>query len=938
MVEIVYKILRVAPELGDVEPQAAPETVESENSTRADSSQPSSNFAGAAPSTAQSIGAVEHSTNGALGKLHGVPNPPPNYQPREDDLAQAKAALLEGQTRTLGITASTARIGVHGMGGLGKTVLTAALVQEEAIRQAFPDGIYWITLGQEPATLSLQSTLYTQLAGTTRVIESVHDGHSALREALSDKRCLLVIDDAWDLATLRAFDAAGPQGATLVTTRDASLLTAIGAMAQPLEKLPLAGSRSLLAAWAKLELEQLPDAANKVAELCDGLPLALSVAGAMAVDKVPWDALVNALEQGKVAFLNHPYGSVFPSLTASVDRLAAGDCERYLELAVFDEDVAAPVSVVCSLWRHTGGLESFEADALLAALAGKSLLSLKSESLGDETGEVNPHAGQPPPRAASILFHALQHDYLRFRANKLPELHGALLEALAANSTASPGQHDWASLAVAEPYLWDHAVEHLGGAGRPADVERLLTSPNWVERKFQARGVVPLLNDFHTVQAGSNAYLIQRALQMSAHVISHSPNQLANQMFGRLGVSGSAALDEFTEALYELTPRPRLRGLRAAHSRPGGAELRTLSGHTGSVTGTAILSDGRRALSWSSDHSLKLWDLEAGQLIHDLQGHQDSVQGAMLLPDGHHALSWSPDQTLKLWKLEGGELLRDLQGHQDTVLGAVLLDDGRSALSWSSDQTLRLWDLEAGQLRHDLQGHQKPVSGAALLDNGRHALSWSDDGALKLWDLDAGQLLLDLQGHLDSVNGAVLLDGGRRALSWSSDETIKLWDLEAGRPLLDLQGHTGNVRGILLLDDERRALSWSGDETLKLWDLDTGQPLRTLQGHQGTVRGALLLDDGRRALSWSYDNTIKLWDLETGLLLSDCQGHQDSARSSLLLDDGRRALSWSAENTLRLWNLDAGQLLHEFQGHQESVEGALLLDEGRRALSWSDDQ
>ena len=455
LVEIVYKILRVAPELGDVEPQAAPETVESENSTRADSSQPSSNFAGAAPSTAQSIGAVEHSTNGALGKLHGVPNPPPNYQPREDDLAQAKAALLEGQTRTLGITASTARIGVHGMGGLGKTVLTAALVQEEAIRQAFPDGIYWITLGQEPATLSLQSTLYTQLAGTTRVIESVHDGHSALREALSDKRCLLVIDDAWDLATLRAFDAAGPQGATLVTTRDASLLTAIGAMAQPLEKLPLAGSRSLLAAWAKLELEQLPDAANKVAELCDGLPLALSVVGAMAVDKVPWDALVNALEQGKVAFLNHPYGSVFPSLTASVDRLAAGDCERYLELAVFDEDVAAPVSVVCSLWRHTGGLESFEADALLAALAGKSLLSLKSESLGDETGEVNPHAGQPPPRAASILFHALQHDYLRFRANKLPELHGALLEALAANSTASPGQHDWASLAVSTAIFID---------------------------------------------------------------------------------------------------------------------------------------------------------------------------------------------------------------------------------------------------------------------------------------------------------------------------------------------------------------------------------------------------------------------------------------------------------------------------------------------------
>ena len=34
----------------------------------------------------------------------------------------------------------------------------------------------------------------------------------------------------------------------------------------------------------------------------------------------------------------------------------------------------------------------------------------------------------------------------------------------------------------------------------------------------------------------------------------------------------------------------------------------------------ALLADGRRALSWSDDHTLKLRDLERGELLHTLVG------------------------------------------------------------------------------------------------------------------------------------------------------------------------------------------------------------------------------------------------------------------------------------------------------------------------------
>jgi WD40 repeat protein len=95
-----------------------------------------------------------------------------------------------------------------------------------------------------------------------------------------------------------------------------------------------------------------------------------------------------------------------------------------------------------------------------------------------------------------------------------------------------------------------------------------------------------------------------------------------------------------------------------------------------------LLPDGKRALSWSHDSALRLWDLETGRQVGAaLTGHEDRVIGALLLPEGKRALSWSEDGTLRLWDLEAGKQLGEpLTGHQNWVIGALLLPDGKRAL------------------------------------------------------------------------------------------------------------------------------------------------------------------------------------------------------------------------------------------------------------------
>lgn len=77
---------------------------------------------------------------------------PPNYIPRPELLAEVRERLLAGTgglALTSAIQVRQADV-LHGMGGIGKSVLARALCDDPQVQAAFPDGILWATLGQTP--------------------------------------------------------------------------------------------------------------------------------------------------------------------------------------------------------------------------------------------------------------------------------------------------------------------------------------------------------------------------------------------------------------------------------------------------------------------------------------------------------------------------------------------------------------------------------------------------------------------------------------------------------------------------------------------------------------------------------------------------------------------------------------------------------------------
>jgi hypothetical protein len=88
---------------------------------------------------------------------------PKGYIPRPKAFDEIKHLLLnqQGQPTTAITTA------LRGAGGFGKTTLALALCHDPDVQEAFPDGILWVELGEQPpGALALLNSLLAAVSGS----------------------------------------------------------------------------------------------------------------------------------------------------------------------------------------------------------------------------------------------------------------------------------------------------------------------------------------------------------------------------------------------------------------------------------------------------------------------------------------------------------------------------------------------------------------------------------------------------------------------------------------------------------------------------------------------------------------------------------------------------------------------------------------------------
>ena len=458
--------------------------------------------------------------------------------------------------RTIALTS------VQGMGGIGKTVLVQALCEDPRVKAAFPDGIFWQSIGKESAYKMADRLRAVCLAlnGNCEFSRSEADHYQLL---MRDKRALLIVDDVWSAGDIQPWLATAPGSRVLFTTRNQEIAAGVGAKEYEVELLNEAQSRQVFAQWAGAEVDGLPAVAEPIIRECKGLALAISMVGAMLRGKpaAVWERtlklLRNAdLEKIKVALPQYPHPSLFAAMEVSINSLEAVDRERYYALAVLLEEMAVSGAIQQALWG-TNEDESAEAAERLMAL-----------SLAQRDGD-----------GTSIRLHDLQLDFVRAQFPDKQALNLIHSAVRLSSHVIAKDPRQFASQLVGR--LMTQAQAQEGGV----EIGRFLSS-------LKRGSPRPWLMPRTPVLDSPGGALIRTLASHTGWV-----NRVAMSGDGNLLVSASW---DKTLKVWEVE---------------SGRELRTLAGHKDGVIGVAISADGKLVVSASADQTLRVWEVESGREV-----------------------------------------------------------------------------------------------------------------------------------------------------------------------------------------------------------------------------------------------------------------------------------------------------------------------------------
>ena len=205
----------------------------------------------------------------------GVPQLPNHFVGRDEMMAD----LIDRLTANEAVALSA-----EGLGGVGKTTLAVALAHHRKVLEHFKDGVLWSNLGPQADEDAVMNTLAAWAEALGQDISTVLDleeRHQKVKSLISQRHLLLVIDDAWQIETVKHLRCGGSNCRYLLTTRNKSLAREFAGLEQAQSVSPLdeAPAYELLQAWAPEACAADPAAARDLSQAVGGLPLALELLG-----------------------------------------------------------------------------------------------------------------------------------------------------------------------------------------------------------------------------------------------------------------------------------------------------------------------------------------------------------------------------------------------------------------------------------------------------------------------------------------------------------------------------------------------------------------------------------------------------------------------------------------------------------------------------------
>ncbi|XP_040866121.1 TMV resistance protein N isoform X3 [Glycine max] len=268
-------------------------------------------------------------------------------------------------------------VGIHGLGGVGKTTLAVAVYN--SIADHFEASCFLENVREtsnKKGLQHLQSILLSKTVGEKKIkLTNWREGIHIIKRKLKEKKVLLILDDVDEQKQLQAIigspDWFGGGSRVIITTRDEHLLALHNVkITYKVRELNEKHALQLLSQKAfELEKEVDPsyhDILNRAVAYASGLPLALEVIGSNLFEKSieEWESALNGYER-------IPDKSIYMILKVSYDALNEDEKSIFLDIACCFKDYELG-ELQDILYAHYGRCMKYH----IGVLVKKSLINI----------------------------------------------------------------------------------------------------------------------------------------------------------------------------------------------------------------------------------------------------------------------------------------------------------------------------------------------------------------------------------------------------------------------------------------------------------------------------------------------------------------------------------------------------------------------------------
>ncbi|MFP4498719.1 MAG: WD40 repeat domain-containing protein [Vulcanimicrobiota bacterium] len=307
----------------------------------------------------------------------------------------------------------------------------------------------------------------------------------------------------------------------------------------------------------------------------------------------------------------------------------------------------------------------------------------------------------------------------------------------------------------------------------------------------------------------------------------------------------------------------------------------------------------------------RLWAMEIKR-----NGHKEAVTSLCFSPDGKYFASSSFDGTVKVWQVETGELIMNMAPEPTQINYVDFSSDGRFIAWGSSDKTVQVWNLKRNEGKFTFRGHVAPVYMVKYFPDGETLASAAASTGevnhpVMLWNTRMEKMVGDFSGFPYGARSVdISADGEKVAAGGYKEGRVRVFESKGKKELFEFFAHGSHVLDLEFSPDGRYLATASNDFMVRVWDLNRGARRRHNFKNPGVVSSISYSADGRWLAAGCYDQSIYIWDARWGKVSKTLEGHLANVEALDYSSDGKYLVTGDFNGVIRLWDTQAYECVY----------------------------